>query len=156
VHSASPHSAFADRGQNPATKIYLREHQIVLHYSSQLTSLLHNNQRIIAKWLSFELSHLPLIYLFRNRSFQFALVLCSSQPSPKLPWASNFEKEGKDSCIHTESSKGYTRGIEKMATNSIKLLTGNSHPQLAKQVADRSVLIPRRFGGWKDNGRRQS
>ena len=24
-----------------------------------------------------------------------------------------------------------------MATNSIKLLTGNSHPQLAKQVADR-------------------
>jgi phosphoribosylpyrophosphate synthetase len=28
-----------------------------------------------------------------------------------------------------------------MATNSIKLLTGNSHPQLAKQVADRLVLI---------------
>ncbi len=28
-----------------------------------------------------------------------------------------------------------------MATNSIKLLTGNSHPQLAKQVADRSVFV---------------
>jgi phosphoribosylpyrophosphate synthetase len=27
-----------------------------------------------------------------------------------------------------------------MATNSIKLLTGNSHPQLAKQVADRLVF----------------
>ena len=27
-----------------------------------------------------------------------------------------------------------------MATNSIKLLTGNSHPQLAKQVAGRFVL----------------
>lgn len=27
-----------------------------------------------------------------------------------------------------------------MATNSIKLLTGNSHPQLAKLVADRSVF----------------
>lgn len=27
-----------------------------------------------------------------------------------------------------------------MATNSIKLLTGNSHPQLAKLVADRYVL----------------
>lgn len=26
-----------------------------------------------------------------------------------------------------------------MATNSIKLLTGNSHPELAKLVADRSV-----------------
>lgn len=26
-----------------------------------------------------------------------------------------------------------------MATNSIKLLTGNSHPQLAKQVAGRYV-----------------
>lgn len=26
---------------------------------------------------------------------------------------------------------------EEMATNSIKLLTGNSHPQLAKLVADR-------------------
>lgn len=26
-----------------------------------------------------------------------------------------------------------------MATNSIKLLTGNSHPQLAKLVADRYV-----------------
>lgn len=26
-----------------------------------------------------------------------------------------------------------------MATNSIKLLTGNSHPQLAKAVADRYV-----------------
>lgn len=26
-----------------------------------------------------------------------------------------------------------------MATNSIKLLTGNSHPQLAKQVANRYV-----------------
>ena len=29
--------------------------------------------------------------------------------------------------------------ISGMATNSIKLLTGNSHPQLAKDVADRSV-----------------
>jgi hypothetical protein len=28
-----------------------------------------------------------------------------------------------------------------MATNSIKLLTGNSHPQLAKLVADRWVLL---------------
>ena len=28
-----------------------------------------------------------------------------------------------------------------MATNSIKLLTGNSHPQLAKQVADRYVVL---------------
>ena len=28
-----------------------------------------------------------------------------------------------------------------MATNSIKLLTGNSHPQLAKQVADRYVAL---------------
>jgi hypothetical protein len=27
-----------------------------------------------------------------------------------------------------------------MATNSIKLLTGNSHPELAKLVADRYVL----------------
>jgi len=27
-----------------------------------------------------------------------------------------------------------------MATNSIKLLTGNSHPQLAKLVAERYVL----------------
>lgn len=27
-----------------------------------------------------------------------------------------------------------------MASNSIKLLTGNSHPQLAKLVADRYVL----------------
>lgn len=27
-----------------------------------------------------------------------------------------------------------------MATNSIKLLTGNSHPQLAQLVADRYVL----------------
>ena len=29
-----------------------------------------------------------------------------------------------------------------MATNSIKLLTGNSHPQLAKLVADRFVGFP--------------
>ena len=29
-----------------------------------------------------------------------------------------------------------------MASNSIKLLTGNSHPQLAKLVADRSVHPP--------------
>jgi hypothetical protein len=28
-----------------------------------------------------------------------------------------------------------------MATNSIKLLTGNSHPQLAKLVADRYVFL---------------
>jgi hypothetical protein len=28
-----------------------------------------------------------------------------------------------------------------MATNSIKLLTGNSHPQLAKQVAGRLVEV---------------
>lgn len=28
-----------------------------------------------------------------------------------------------------------------MATNSIKLLTGNSHPQLAKLVANRYVLL---------------
>lgn len=31
-----------------------------------------------------------------------------------------------------------------MASNSIKLLTGNSHPELAKAVADRSVLPSRR------------
>jgi hypothetical protein len=29
-----------------------------------------------------------------------------------------------------------------MATNSIKLLTGNSHPDLAKRVADRYVHAP--------------
>jgi len=53
-----------------------------------------------------------------------------------------------------------------MATNSIKLLTGNSHPQLAKQVAARWVLFffffygilgrvdvegwEKREGGWKE------
>jgi ribose-phosphate pyrophosphokinase len=51
-----------------------------------------------------------------------------------------------------QKRKGY-----KMATNSIKLLTGNSHPQLAKLVADRYVLgfswwgmqLPR---PWKGTG----
>lgn len=47
-----------------------------------------------------------------------------------------------------------------MATNSIKLLTGNSHPQLAKQVADRLVSLPaENFAGkqavfeWKADGK---
>ena len=35
------------------------------------------------------------------------------------------------------SSRSYTSTA--MATNEIKLLTGNSHPSLAKAVADRSV-----------------
>lgn len=34
-----------------------------------------------------------------------------------------------------------------MATNSIKLLTGNSHPQLAKEVAKRYVLVRGVLGG---------
>jgi phosphoribosylpyrophosphate synthetase len=37
-----------------------------------------------------------------------------------------------------------------MATNSIKLLTGNSHPQLAKQVADR--LFTHSAGYWAGDG----
>lgn len=37
-----------------------------------------------------------------------------------------------------------------MASNSIKLLTGNSHPELAKLVADRyGVLIHSGFHLWK-------
>jgi len=39
-----------------------------------------------------------------------------------------------------------------MATNSIKLLTGNSHPQLAKLVADRWVFSFSILGTWKDCG----
>jgi hypothetical protein len=44
-----------------------------------------------------------------------------------------------------------------MATNSIKLLTGNSHPQLARLVADRYVfLFLRRGGGGEKLVRRDS
>lgn len=43
---------------------------------------------------------------------------------------------------NTEPIPGAQKSIrhsDDMATNSIKLLTGNSHPELAKLVADRQV-----------------
>lgn len=39
-----------------------------------------------------------------------------------------------------------------MATNSIKLLTGNSHPELAKLVADRSVSATTVYPSTKNGG----
>lgn len=40
---------------------------------------------------------------------------------------------------HTITTTSSSRGA--MASNSIKLLTGNSHPALAKAVADQSVYL---------------
>lgn len=63
-----------------------------------------------------------------------------SQQPPRSHWPATLElvfptsKIAKTSPSHLSSEKGNT---EKMATNSIKLLSGNSHPQLAKQMADR-------------------
>lgn len=46
--------------------------------------------------------------------------------------------------IHTHNDHPITStssSLTAMATNSIKLLTGNSHPVLAKAVADQSVYL---------------
>ena len=40
-----------------------------------------------------------------------------------------------------------------MATNSIKLLTGNSHPGLARLVAERFVFGPHSSHWWQETGK---
>ena len=57
--------------------------------------------------------------------------------------------------IFKKRKKGERKPIkreDKMATNSIKLLTGNSHPQLAKLVADRWVIFISYLRSWGMGG----